>query len=115
VTSGTAVWSRRGQPGLPVRWGLGRDPAGTLASRASFSTGPRDRARDIVTAVMKRWTIETTLEESRAPLGLETPRQWTARAVERTTPCLLGLSASVALRAHARPPDGTIPLHTTAW
>ena len=74
VTSGTAVWYRIGQPVLPVRWVLVRDPAGKLAPRAYFSPCPSDRARDIVTGFMKRWTIETTLEESRAHLGLDTPR-----------------------------------------
>jgi hypothetical protein len=91
VTSGTAVWSRIGQPGLPVRWVRVRDPAGKLEPRAYLSTCPRARARDLVTAFMKRGTMETPFEESRAHLGLETPRQWTAQAVERPTPCLLGL------------------------
>jgi hypothetical protein len=115
VTSGTAVWYRIAHPVLPVRWVLVRDPAGKLEPRAYFSTCPSDRARDIVTAFIKRWTIETTFEESRAHLGLENQRQWTDRAIERTTPCLLGLYSVVALLAHALHPDGKVPIHTTAW
>jgi hypothetical protein len=115
VTSGTTVWYRIGQPVLPVRWVLVRDPAGKLEPRAYFSTCPRDRARDIVTAFIKHWTIETTFEGSRAHLGLATQRQWTDWAIERTTPCLLGLYSVVALLAHALHPDGEIPIHTTAW
>lgn len=115
VTSGTAVWYRIGQPVLPVRWVLVRDPTGQLDPRAYFSTCPGDRARDIVTAFIKRWTIETTFEESRAHLGLETQRQWADRAIERTAPCLLGLYSVVALLAHALHPDGKIPIHRTAW
>jgi hypothetical protein len=33
---------------------------------------------------VKRWTLETTFEENRAHLGLETPRQWSELAIERT-------------------------------
>ncbi len=64
---------------------------------------------------MNRWTSDTTFEESRAPLGLDTQRQWADRAIERPAPCLLGLYSVVALLAHALHPDGKIPIHTTAW
>ena len=64
---------------------------------------------------IKRWTIETTCEESRAYLGLETQRQWADRAIERTTPCLLGLYSVVTLLAHALHPDGKVPILRAAW
>jgi hypothetical protein len=115
VTSGTAVWYRIGQPVLPVRWVLVRDPSGQLDARAYFSTRPSDRPREVVQAFVKRWTIETTFEESRAHLGIETQRQWSDRAIERTTPCLFGLYSVVALLAHALHPDGKIPIQRTAW
>jgi hypothetical protein len=115
VTSGTAVWYRIGQPVLPIRWVLVRDPSGRLAPRAYFSTCPTDPPRALVQQFVKRWTIETTFEESRAHLGLETQRQWSDQAIERTTPCLFGLYAVTALLAHALYPEGKIPLQTTAW
>jgi DDE superfamily endonuclease len=115
VTSGTAVWYRIGQPVLPVRWVLVRDPSGQLDPRAYFSTRPSDRPCEVVQAFVKRWTIETTFEESRAHLGIETQRQWSDRAIERTTPCLFGLYSVVALLAHALHPDGKIPIQRTAW
>jgi DDE superfamily endonuclease len=115
VTSGTAVWYRIGQPVLPVRWVIVRDPRGQLDPRAYFSTCPSDRPRDLVRRFIHRWTIETTFEESRAHLGLETQRQWSDRAIARTTPCLFGLYSVVALLAHALHPDGKIPVRRTAW
>jgi DDE superfamily endonuclease len=115
VTSGTAVWYRIGQPVLPIRWVLVRDPNGRLEPRAYFSTCPHDRPRAVVQQFIKRWTIETTFEESRAHLGLETQRQWSDRAIERTTPCLFGLYSVVALLAHALHPDGKLPIQRTAW
>jgi hypothetical protein len=115
VTSGTAVWYRIGQPVLPIRWVLVRDPNGRLEPRAYFSTCPNDRPRAVVQQFIKRWSIETTFEESRIHLGLETQRQWSDRAIERTTPCLFGLYSVVALLAHALHPDGKIPMQRTAW
>jgi DDE superfamily endonuclease len=115
VTSGTAVWYRIGQPVLPVRGVLVRDPRGHLDPRAYFSTCLSDRPRDLVRRFVHRWTIETTFEESRAHLGLETQRQWSDRAMARTTPCLFGLYSVVALLAPALHPDGKIPVRGTAW
>jgi DDE superfamily endonuclease len=115
VTSGTAVWYRIGQPVLPIRWVLVRDPKGRLEPRAYFSTCPQDRPRAIVQQFIHRWSIETTFEESRTHLGLETQRQWSDRAIERTTPCLFGLYSVVALLAHALHPDGKVPVQRTAW
>ncbi len=115
VTSGTAVWYRIGQPVLPIRWVLVRDPKGRLVPRADFSTCTNDRPRAVVQRFIKRWTIEATFEESRAHLGLETQRQWSDRAIERTTPCLFGLYSVATLLAHALHPDGKVPVQRTAW
>lgn len=51
--------------------------------------------------MVKRWPIEVTFEETRAHLGVETQRQWSDRAIERETPCLLGLYSVVALLGEA--------------
>jgi DDE superfamily endonuclease len=115
VTSGTAVWYRIGQPVLPIRWVLVRDPRGRLEPRAYCSTCPHDRPRASVQQFIQRWTVETTFEESRTHLGLETQRQWSDWAIERTTPCLFGLYSVVALLANALHPDGKVPVQRTAW
>ena len=115
VTSGTAVWYRIGQPVLPVRWVIARDPRGQLEPRAYFSTCPSDRPRDLVRRFVRRWTSETTFEESRAHLGLETQRQWSDQAIARTTPCLFGLYSVVVLLAQALHPDGKVPVRRAAW
>jgi hypothetical protein len=43
------------------------------------------------------WSLEVTFEETREHLGVETQRQWSDRAISRSTPVLMGLSP-------ARPP-----------
>ena len=47
--------------------------------------------------VVSRWSIETTFQESRAHLGVETQRQWSDLAIARTTPALLGMFSLIAL------------------
>ena len=56
-----------------------------------------------------------TIEESRAHLGVETQRQWSDLAIERSTPALLRLYSLVTLLGHALHPDGKIPLQQAAW
>ena len=91
--------------------------------RAFFSTCPDDRAADIVSAYIQRWSIATTpdqvrgrlFEESRAHLGFETQRQWSDLATEWTTPCLLGPYSIVALLAHGLYRAGGLSVRRLAW
>lgn len=115
VATGTAHWYRLGQKVLPIRWVIVRDPKGKLRTRAYFSTCLGDTARKIVAEFIKRWSIEATFEESRAHLGIETQRQWSDLAVERSTPCLFGLYSLVTLMAKALHPTGDVPVRTSAW
>src|SRR5215207_7034814 len=54
---------------------------------------------DILRWFVRRWRGETTFEEARRHLGLETQRQWSDLAILRTTPALLGLFSLVTLWA----------------
>jgi len=113
--SGTALWYRGGHVPLPVRWVLTRDPHGKREARAYFSTDQTQSGLSIVTDFMKRWSAEVTFEESRAHLGIETQRQWSDLAIERTTPCLFGLYSLIALLGKDLYPNGTVPLQRAAW
>ena len=72
-------------------------------------------ASTIITDIVKRWAIEVTFEESRAHLGIETQRQYSDLAIERTTPALFGLFSLVVLLAQALYPEGQLPLPQSAW
>jgi hypothetical protein len=115
LASGTAVWYRIGSAVLPLRWVLTRDPQGGREPRAYFCTDQSLSAVEVVRHFIKRWTIEVTFEESRAHLGVETQRQWSDLAIERSTPCLLGMFSLVALFGQALHPDGKVPVQRTAW
>ena len=115
VTTGTALWYSTGTDPLPIRWVLTRDPEGKREPKAYFSTDQAQGAGEIVEDFVKRWPIEVTFEECRAHLGVETQRQWSDLAIERSTPCLFGLYSVVVLLGHALHPDGAIPVRPAAW
>jgi hypothetical protein len=115
ICTATALWYRYGSDPLPIRWVLTRDPAGKRPPKALFSTDQSQTAQEIVLDFMKRWSLETTFEEGHAHLGLQTQRQWSDLAIERTTPLLFGLYSLVTLFGHALYPQGPLPLKQTAW
>ena len=59
----------------------GAQPQWQLDPHEYFSTWPSGRPGNLVRRFIQRWTIETTFEESRAHLGLETQRQWSDRTL----------------------------------
>ncbi|MFO1432021.1 MAG: hypothetical protein U1F76_18075 [Candidatus Competibacteraceae bacterium] len=114
--SDVALWYRRGQPPLPIRWVLVVNAEGDPEPAAFFCTCPACEPRWIVTAFVLRWNVEVTFEENRRHWGLETQRQWSDLAIARTTPALFGLFSLVCLMAHRLTAAGaTLTPRTTAW
>ncbi len=114
VTSGLALWHRDGEPPVPIRWVLLRDPDGKLRPTALFCTDQQATPAQIITRYVGRWNIAVTFEEARRHLGAETQRHWSRRAVERTLPCLLGLFSLVTLLADALH-GAALPTRQSAW
>lgn len=113
--SRTAWWYRAGQPPLPIRFVMVRDPEEKLRDEVFFCTDLQASPVQILEWVVMRWGIEVTFEEARAHLGIETQRQWSDNAILRTTPCLLGLFSIVTwLTDHLRQHQD-VPVQTTAW
>ena len=98
ILTGTALWHRTGRP-KTIRWVLVRDPLGQREPQAFFSTDTGMEAERILAIYVRRWQIEVTFQEVRAHLGIETQRQWSDLAIERTTPALLGLYSLICLWA----------------
>ncbi len=101
LTSGTAVWFHTGMPVVPIRWVLVRDPQGQYDAICLLCTDPLVTPIQIAEWFVLRWQLEVTFEEGRRHLGVETQRQWSDKAITRTTPLLLGLFSWVTLAAHA--------------
>jgi hypothetical protein len=96
-TSGTAIWYHGGMTPLPIRWVLVRDPAGIRKPQAFLCTDLDAKPATILGWYVHRWSVETTFEETREHLGVETQRQWSDLAIARTTPALLGLFSLITL------------------
>jgi hypothetical protein len=113
IASACAVWFHFGKRPLPIRWVLVRDPQGDYDPVALLCTNSSADPVSVVTWFVQRWQLEVTFEEARRHLGVETQRQWSDKAIARTTPLLLGLFSWVTLVAHAlyTPHPSAAPRH----
>jgi hypothetical protein len=105
TAGGTGHWYKAGAGLVPIRWVFVRDREGTHRDEYFFTTDPALTPQAVVGHYTGRWNIETTFEELRAHLGLETTRGWSRRTVLRAAPCLFGLYSVVALLFHALPAE----------
>ena len=64
---------------------------------------------------MLRWQLEVTFQQVRAHLGVETQRQWSDRAIARTTPVLFGLFSWITLAAHMLQKERPATPRSAAW
>jgi hypothetical protein len=132
VATGTAVWYHAGIPPVPsaadaswhidallasIRWVLVRDPTGEHEPAAFLSTDLDATPTIILGWFVSRWRVETTFQEVRTHLGVETQRQWSDLAILRTTPALLGLFSLVTIWADGLASDAATALRpcAAAW
>lgn len=103
VLGGTGHWHKAGRGLAPVRWVFVRDTTGTHRDEYFFTTDPGLSPAAVIGYYCGRWNIETTFQEVRSGLGLETTRGRCRQAVLRAAPCLFGLYTVVAVLFHALP------------
>lgn len=115
ITSGTCVWYHTGMPVVPVRWVLVRDPQEKFDAQAFLCTNVESEPAQILAWFVRRWTIEVTFEEARAHLGIETQRQWSEKAIARTTPALFALYSLITLLAARLVEFNKLPVRRAAW
>lgn len=113
--SGVGCRDAPGQPLLEIRWVLVEDLE--TGRRECFqSTNPALEPQDIIESYVLRWYLETTFQECREHLGLETMRNRVRNSVERSVPCLFGLFSLVTVWYATQHPDGQPPLPARdAW
>src|SRR5690606_37457467 len=116
VVTGTALWQTPNEKHpLRLRWVLVCVPQHKLKPAALMATELDLSSEQVIAFYVLRWNLEVTFQEARAHLGVETQRQWSDRAMERTTPALFGLFSLVVLLAHLLSQAQPIAVRATAW
>ena len=103
TVTGTGHWYKSGRGLVPVRWVFAAALSGTRREEYFVTTDPARTPAWVITAYTGRWNLETTFQECRSCLGLETTRGRCRATVLRAAPCLFGLYAVVAALYHALP------------
>jgi hypothetical protein len=96
AVTGTGHWYQSGAGLVAVLWVWVHDLTGTHRDEYFFTTDQGWTAAQVIETYTGRWNIETTFEEMRGCLGLETTRGWKEETVLRVAPCLFGLYTVVA-------------------
>lgn len=113
--SGVALWYKPGEAPVTIRWVLTKIPEHPDKVEAFFGSDTQLSATDIVELFVMRWNIEVTFEDSRRHLGIETQRQWSQKAVGRTTPLLFGLFSLVCVRSLQLSKKRPLQAANTSW
>lgn len=74
AATGTGRWYKGGEGLVPIRWVFVRDVSGTHRDEYLLTTDLTLTADEVVGVYGGRWSIETTFQECRSCLGLETTR-----------------------------------------
>lgn len=93
------LWYHAGELPIKLRIVLVKTPGGKNEAEVFFSTELSHSPTQIIELFVLRWNIEVTFEEVRAHLGVETQRQWSDKAIQRSTPLLMGLYSLLTLIA----------------
>lgn len=91
VVTGTGLWYKKTRPLVTVRWVFVHDLSGTHRDGYFFTTDATMSAQSLIETYTARWNIETTFEEARSYLRMQTTRGWSRDTVLRVGPCLFGL------------------------
>lgn len=111
----TALWGAEGSSPIAIRWVLVIDPTGEMDPIPLMSTDVNLSAVKIIELYVDRWGLEVTFQETREHLGVETQKQWSDKAIARTTPILMGLYSIVCLIGHSMNENVPLVAEGAAW
>jgi hypothetical protein len=111
----TSMWGADGFCPIPIRWVLVKDPTEEMDPLPLMSTDVNLAAIKIIELYVDRWGLEVTFLEAREHLGVETQKQWSDKAIARTTPILLSLYTIVCLMGHRLNEETPLVTEKAAW
>jgi hypothetical protein len=114
ILQGTCLWYGYGIRPVPIKWVLTRDRGQEVLI---FSTNLNQPLNQLIEVFVDRWGIEVTFEEARRHLGMETQRQWSDKAIDRITPCILASYSIINLVAieSLQSQNEKISIQTSSW
>lgn len=114
ILTGTCLWYGYGIRPVPIRWVLTKDGNQTAVI---FSTDLNHPVNELIEVFVDRWGTEVTFEEARRHLGMETQRQWSDKAIDRITPCILASYSMINLVAleSLQGDSDKISIQTSSW
>jgi hypothetical protein len=115
ITSGVAIWHKSNTVMVKIKWVLLKDPEGKLEPVLLGCTDSELAADKIVSFFVRRWRVEVTFAEVRRHLGVETQRQWSDLAIERSTPTLMALFSIICLMGNTLHKGQPIKPNAAAW
>ena len=114
IVTGTGHWYRIGEDLVEVRWVYVHDCTGTHRDEYFFTTNSTMKPQQMVECYTQRWSIETTFQECREYLKLESTKGYGKHTVLRFTPCLFGLYTMVVL-LYLQLPNSSSTLRAICW
>lgn len=117
ILTGINLWCPRGKRPLELTWVIVKDPEGKMEPIFLASSSTKLSPLKILTYFIRRWNIEVTFQEAREHLGFDTQRNWSDKAVDRVTPCVLGMYTLTVLIAISicKVNKMEIPKRETSW
>ena len=114
--TGISLWYGYGIRPVLINWVLVKGSEGS-ESTVMFTLNLESSPEKIISEYINRWPIEVTFEEGRRHLGMETQRQWSDKAIERETPCIMASFSIISLIALElqKENNDTIAIQTSAW
>jgi hypothetical protein len=111
----TGMWGTDNFCPIAIRWVLVKDPTDEMNPLPLMSTDVNLTAIKIIELYIDRWGLEVTFQEAREHLGVETQKQWSDKAIARTTPILMALYTIVCLIGHRLNEEAPLIAEKTAW
>jgi hypothetical protein len=97
LITGTGHWYKSGKALVFIRWVYVKDLDGTHRDEYFFTTDGNISPEQIVENYTGRWSIETTFQEARAYLGVESTRGWSEKTVLKMEPMLFLLYSVITM------------------
>jgi Transposase DDE domain len=114
IVTGTGHCYRIGEDLVEVRWVYVHDCTGTHRDEYFFTIDIRMKPQRIIECYTQRWSIETTFQECREYLKLESTKGYGQQTALRFIPGLFGLYTLVVL-PYLQLPSSSATLRATFW